>query len=186
MLEDPPCPTAAASPESSASVRLHGNPPADASAAPDASPSGPGGAGPSGTPASAAPSASKPGSAEPAPPVRDFRRPSFYQTVFNDQELQLIAALAADPTPEDEFWLVRVLNRRLMSKLAPETPPGQPAEALDGLLKIAREVSGGASRVAALLRALRAMGRASFETAPEAVREAARALSQSRQARSRS
>ncbi len=72
--------------------------------------------------ANAAPAAAAagPGNADDAD---DARRRSFYQQFFNTDETALIAAFHRNPTPEDELWLQRVMNRRLLARVPAEGPP---------------------------------------------------------------
>ena len=176
----------------------------------------------------------------------DARRRSFYQKFFNTDETALIAAFQRNPTPEDELWLQRIVNRRLLAKVpgeaddrrqtpqrgvsatsdegrtpqndsgpvtivAPATaqtkdaPPPEdegtepeqradkqakgnksapaapsPDDALKGLVLVARQLTAGAGRVAALLREVRALGLGDLEKPPQAAQAAARELGPAR------
>jgi hypothetical protein len=202
MSEDPHRPTAAPAPAHQPPAPPGDLPLADGQAPRTSPPAGPGGAGPSGPLDPAPLDAPAPGGAGPADPsAADANRRSFYDQFFSTDELGLIAAVAANPTPEDELWLQRVVNRRLLANVPGETsparaaqenpPPSAPGEgqsadddsgaeaaegkaaAVDGLVKLAHQLNAGAGRVAALLREVRALGPEGWETPAQAARAAA-------------
>ncbi len=87
---------------------------------------------------------------KPKPPKKPAASEMFYGDVFTADELALVAAFVAEPSPDDEIWMLRVLNRRLFRYLN-ETETEEPM-ALAALVKVAGALGAGAVRVARLLR----------------------------------
>lgn len=75
----------------------------------------------------------------------------FYSDTFTEAEQALIAGFVSDPSLDDEIWMQRVFNRRLMQHISGEEIP------TETLAKIAEALSTGTGRVAQLLRARRAL-----------------------------
>jgi hypothetical protein len=93
-----------------------------------------------------------------------YARHGFYSDQFTVDELALIAAFVSDLTLDDEIWMQRVLNRRLLAYVAPGRETGgesddSAGEALDvaTLVKVAQALAIGTGRVARLLRDKRAL-----------------------------
>lgn len=81
--------------------------------------------------------------------VRRARPPSFYVDGFTAEELALVAEFVSDPSLEDELWLQRVLNRRLLQE--------SQVDDLKLLTKVVEVLGVGINRVAKLLRDKRAL-----------------------------
>jgi hypothetical protein len=80
----------------------------------------------------------------------------FYSDQFTPEELALIAAFVQDPTVDDEIWMQRVLNRRLLQYMSAAEAQDEPL-ALETLVKVAEALAQGTGRVARLLRDRRAL-----------------------------
>jgi hypothetical protein len=80
---------------------------------------------------------------------------TFYSDQFTTDELALVAAFVADPTLDDEIWMQRVLNRRLLGHSQPIE--GEPPIAIETLIALAQALAIGTGRVARLLRDKRAL-----------------------------
>ncbi len=76
---------------------------------------------------------------------------TFYSEQFTTDELALVAAFVADPTLDDEIWMQRVLNHRLMAHANLKDPEGE-GPSTDVLIKLAEALAIGTGRVARLLR----------------------------------
>lgn len=74
----------------------------------------------------------------------------FYSDQFSRDELARIAAYADDPTVDDEIWMQRVLNRRLLQYASRIDP-----DDAGTWIKIVEAMAVGTGRVARLLRARR-------------------------------
>ena len=72
---------------------------------------------------------------------------SFYTEQFTEQEIALIAICVADPSVDDEIWMQRVLNRRLMTQTNAKDSHGD-GPPVDVLIKLAEALTIGAGRVA--------------------------------------
>jgi len=79
----------------------------------------------------------------------------FYSDTFTADELALVAAFVEDPTLDDEIWMQRVLNRRLLVHATPAE--GDTKLTTATLIKIAEALAIGTGRVARLLRDKRAL-----------------------------
>ena len=95
---------------------------------------------------------------------------TFYSDQFTTDELALVAAFVADPTLDDEIWMQRVLNRRLLGHAAPME--GGPPIKVDVLVKVAEALAIGTGRVARLLRDKRALSGEATEGLAEAIARA--------------
>jgi len=84
---------------------------------------------------------------KPAPPLP----PGFYAGAFAPEELARLAPLLDHLSLDDEIWMVRMINDRLLRRLA-EGPVDD-----DLLVRLARLLYQGAGRVARLLRDRRAI-----------------------------
>lgn len=84
---------------------------------------------------------------EPVPP----QPPGFYAGAFEPEELARLAPLLDHLSLDDEIWMVRMINDRLLRRLA----EGQVDD--DLLVHLARLLYQGAGRVAGLLRDRRAI-----------------------------
>jgi hypothetical protein len=87
-----------------------------------------------------------------ARPASRRRRPSFYSDQFSEQELSLIAASVEDLGVDDEIWMQRVLNRRLLQYTRDEELP------VETVVKVMQAMVAATGRVARLLRDRRALG----------------------------
>jgi len=85
----------------------------------------------------------------------------FYSGQFTAEELALVAAFVAEPALDDELWLQRVLNHRLLHYLD-ESQANEPLE-LGTLVKLAGALGTGVLRVARLLRDRQALSSHSAE-----------------------
>ena len=81
---------------------------------------------------------------------KDDRR-GFYADQFTSEELALVAASATDPALDDEIWLTRVLNRRMLAHTRELEAEGGELP-LDTLVKAVQALIAGTGRVARLLR----------------------------------
>jgi hypothetical protein len=79
----------------------------------------------------------------------------FYSDQFTELEQTLVAAFVTDLTLDDEIWMQRVLNRRLMAHSA--AAPGEVAVSVETLVSVAQALAIGTGRVARLLRDKRAL-----------------------------
>jgi hypothetical protein len=79
----------------------------------------------------------------------------FYSDTFTPEELALVAAFVEDPSLDDEIWMQRVLNRRLMKHTGEKD--GRPVIKIVLLVKVAEALAVGTGRVARLLRDKRAL-----------------------------
>ncbi|MCC6192203.1 MAG: hypothetical protein IT318_24495 [Anaerolineales bacterium] len=104
-----------------------------------------------GSPTRAAPAAPPPAYDRPA----NARTHGFYATHFTPEELALLAEFVSDPTLDDEIWMQRVVNRRLLAHVS-NTDGAEPI-ALETLVKVAEALAAGTGRVARLLRDKRAL-----------------------------
>jgi hypothetical protein len=77
---------------------------------------------------------------------------SFYSDQFTAEELALVTVFIEDVTLDDEIWMQRVFNRRLVAvtQTADDVP-------LETLVKVAEALARGTGRVARLLRDKRAL-----------------------------
>lgn len=98
---------------------------------------------------------------KPAAPARgaqahnaNAREHGFYSDQFTAEELALIASLVQDPTLDDEIWMQRVLNRRLLAYVSGQEGDQIP---LETIVKVAEALAAGTGRVARLLRDKRAL-----------------------------
>jgi len=80
------------------------------------------------------------------------RTHGFYSDSFTLDELALVAALTEQPSLDDEVWMQRVMNRRLLQRL---TSPKPITDAK--LFKVAAALAVGTGRVARLLRDRRSL-----------------------------
>lgn len=80
------------------------------------------------------------------PGNQNARKHGFYSTQFTREELALIAAFVQDPTIDDELWMQRVLNHRLLTFVGTE------ALAIENLVALAKVLTTGTGRVSRLLR----------------------------------
>jgi hypothetical protein len=103
------------------------------------------------------------------PKPKQGRAPAdgFYSDQFSPEELALVAAFVADPTLDDEIWMQRVLNRRLLGHAAPVE--GQPPISTGKLIALAEALSIGTGRVARLLRDRRALSGEAAQGLAEAI-----------------
>lgn len=92
---------------------------------------------------------------KPKPNKQPKASATFYSEAFTADELALVAAFVAEPSPDDEIWMLRVLNRRLFRYLN-EAERDEPL-ALATLVKVAGALGAGAVRVARLLRERQAL-----------------------------
>ena len=76
---------------------------------------------------------------------------SFCTEQFTVQEIALIGGFVADPSLDDEIWMQRVLNRRLMTHANAKDTHGD-GPPIDVLIKLAEALTFGSGRVARLLR----------------------------------
>jgi len=83
------------------------------------------------------------------PHNQNARAHGFYSGKFTEDELQLVAAFVTDPSVDDEIWMQRVLNSRLLQA-------SQEADT-DTLIRIFHALTVGTGRVAKLLRDKRAL-----------------------------
>ena len=81
---------------------------------------------------------------------KDDRR-GFYADQFTAEELALVAASATDPALDDEIWLARVLNRRMLAHTRELEAEGGEVP-LETLVKAVQALFTGTGRVARLLR----------------------------------
>src|SRR5258706_15636116 len=65
---------------------------------------------------------------------------TFYSEQFTTDELALVAAFVADPTLDDEIWMQRVLNHRLMVHANLKDPEGE-GPSTDVLIKLAEALA---------------------------------------------
>lgn len=104
--------------------------------------------------------AEKGGAPSAPPPAYDrpanSRTHGFYSAHFTPDELALIAEFVSDPTLDDEIWMQRVLNRRLLAHVS-DNDGGAQAVPLETLVKVAEALAAGTGRVARLLRDKRAL-----------------------------
>ncbi len=93
----------------------------------------------------------------PGPKLRPPRAAAggFYADRFTPAELELVAAFVSDPTLDDEIWMQRVLNRRLLRFV--DEQQADAAIELETLVKVAEALATGTGRVARLLRDKRAL-----------------------------
>jgi len=86
------------------------------------------------------------------------RKHGFYSDRFSEDELALVAAFVTDLTLDDEIWMQRVVNRRLLTI---STTEGKDPEILQAetetLIHIVQALAIGTGRVARLLRDKRAL-----------------------------
>ena len=87
-------------------------------------------------------------------PPRDH---GFYSTAVEPDELADLVSYAADMTIDDEIAVVRVALRRALSALNSPDPDSDVSFALDSFGRLAAVIFSGASTVARLLRARRAL-----------------------------
>lgn len=85
------------------------------------------------------------------PGNQNAARHGFYSDQFAPDELALIAAFTQDPTIDDELWMQRVFNRRLLRYSSREEMPTA------DLVELAKALAIGTGRVARLLRDKRAL-----------------------------
>jgi hypothetical protein len=71
----------------------------------------------------------------------------FYRKHFTPEEVSLIAEFLLDPTLDDELWMQRVVNRRLLAYLSGGEDIG-----VEQMVKVAAAMAAGTGRVARLLR----------------------------------
>lgn len=76
----------------------------------------------------------------------------FYAGQFSPDELALIAACVQDLQLDDEVWLQRVVNLRLLGLTDAEAEADQDAAVLKHLVRVAQALTTGAGRMARLLR----------------------------------
>src|SRR6266536_2834087 len=100
----------------------------------------------------------------------DGRR--FYADQFTAEELALVAASATDPALDDEIWMTRVLNRRMLAHTRELEAEGGDLP-LETLVKAVEALIAGTGRVARLLRDRKAL---SGEAVDELARTMAEAL----------
>lgn len=79
----------------------------------------------------------------------------FYSDHFTEAELTRIAALTTDPTLDDEIWMQRVLNHRLLAYAA--QPKDGAQLNVQQLIQVVETLAIGTGRVARLLRDKRAL-----------------------------
>jgi hypothetical protein len=101
------------------------------------------------------------------PANANARTSGFYADQFTPDELALVAAFVADPSLDDEIWMQRVLNRRLLGHAAPME--GGPPIRVDVLIKLAEALAIGTGRVARLLRDKRALSGEAVEGLASAI-----------------
>jgi hypothetical protein len=89
------------------------------------------------------------------PANTNARTTGFYSDTFTAEELGLVAAFVTKPDLDDEVWMQRVLNHRLMKHTNQTT--GQPVLKIGTLVKVAEALAVGTGRVARLLRDKRAL-----------------------------
>jgi hypothetical protein len=75
------------------------------------------------------------------------RKHGFYSRHFTAEELSLIAEFLLDPTLDDELWMQRVVNRRLLAYL-----DGGQEIGVEMMVRVAGMLATGTGRVARLLR----------------------------------
>jgi hypothetical protein len=76
---------------------------------------------------------------------------SFYSDQFTDPERDLVDAFVADPRLDDEIWMQRVLNRRLLVHANLKDEDGA-SPSTQVLIKLAEALTIGTGRVARMLR----------------------------------
>jgi hypothetical protein len=91
----------------------------------------------------------------------------FYSDTFTPEELALVAAFVTDPTLDDEIWMQRVLNRRLMKHTGEQL--GKPQIKISLLVKVAEALAIGTGRVARLLRDKRMLSGEANNSLAEAI-----------------
>lgn len=98
----------------------------------------------------------KPKRAKGAQPAnQNAAKTGFYSDHFTEEELARIAALTTDPTLDDEIWMQRVLNHRLLAYAA--RPADGTELAVQQLIQVVETLAIGTGRVARLLRDKRAL-----------------------------
>jgi hypothetical protein len=94
---------------------------------------------------------SAPAPAQPTPGNR--RTHGFYSQFFTPEELSLITSCLENPTLDDELWMQRVVNRRLLTYISgKDTHGGAPALDAGSMARVAMAMAVGTGRVARLLR----------------------------------
>jgi hypothetical protein len=83
----------------------------------------------------------------------NHRTHGFYSGQFTTEEMALISSFLLDPTLEDEIWMQRVVNRRLLAYLNGDALQDEPPEvAVRSMVRVAEALALGTGRVARLLR----------------------------------
>ncbi len=101
------------------------------------------------------PSQPAPPEAAPAPAPKPR---NFYSDGFTRGELDLIAAFVQSPSLDDEIWMQRVVNRRLLRYIDGDAAgAGDAPIEVETLVKVAQAMAIGTGRVARLLRDRRAL-----------------------------
>ncbi len=75
--------------------------------------------------------------------------PGFYSDYFTAEEVGLVAEFVSDLSVDDEIWLQRVINRRLLEQ--------SQVDDVELLIRVVRALGVGTGRVARLLRDKRAL-----------------------------
>jgi hypothetical protein len=93
--------------------------------------------------------AAKPSGGQPG--NQNARTHGFYSISYSPEELALLATFVDEPSLEDEIWMQRVLNQRLMTYTQAQDTAGKKIQ-IATLIKIAQALTTGTGRVAKLLR----------------------------------
>ena len=93
---------------------------------------------------------------------------SFYSDLFTEQELGLIAGFVGDPSLNDDIWMQRVLNRRLLTHTNAKESQGDGAP-VDLLIKLAEALAVGTGRGARLMLAKRMLSGEAAEAMIDAI-----------------
>jgi hypothetical protein len=95
----------------------------------------------------------------------------FYSGTFTREELALVAAFVRDPSINDEVWMQRVMNHRLVKYV------GANALSAQNLVSLAMALTAGTGRVSRLLRDQRVLSGEAADSLAEAIAAALDELS---------
>jgi len=113
-------------------------------------------------------------------------KPGFYSDGYSEEELELLAAFGSDLPVDEEIWMQRVINRRLLGRASPPGPlplrsatgtmVSRSEEHASGegvrigeLVRIAGALGIGTGRIARLLRTKRALTGEAGDTLARAI-----------------